>query len=62
MSDSALLRQCRNTPVFLKLGGLLLTGGGICLFGSGVAAPYPSGNTWVAALTALTGPLSPGQD
>ncbi len=55
VSGSALLRQCRDYPVFLKLGGLLLAAGGLCLAGSGFRTLHADGTTLVAGLTALTG-------
>lgn len=55
VSGSALLRQCFESPVFLKLGGLLISGGGICLIGAGLAFGFSVETTWVAAPTAVTG-------
>ncbi len=55
VSASVLLRLCRIFPVFLKLGGLLLTAGGFCLATPGVAALRADGDLWVAFFTAGTG-------
>lgn len=55
VSGSALLRQCFESPVFLKLGGLLISGGGICLIGAGLTTGFSVETAWVAALTAVTG-------
>lgn len=55
VSGSALLRQCFESPVFLKMGGLLISGGGVCLTGAGLTYGLAAEAPWVAALTAITG-------
>ncbi len=55
VSGSALLRLCRASPVYLKLGGLLLALGGLGLTAYGVGSFQPSGSILLPALTSLTG-------
>lgn len=55
VSGSALLRQCFESPVFLKLGGLLIFGGGVCLTGAGLTYGWAAEAFWVAVLTTVTG-------
>ncbi|MCR9134669.1 MAG: hypothetical protein NXI27_01640 [Alphaproteobacteria bacterium] len=55
VSGSALLRQCFESPVFLKLGGLLISGGGVCLTGAGLTYGWAAEAFWVAILTTVTG-------
>lgn len=55
VSGSALLRQCFESPVFLKLGGLLISGGGVCLTGAGLTYGWTAEAFWVAILTTVTG-------
>lgn len=55
VSGSALLRQCFESPVFLKLGGLLICGGGLCLAGAGLDVSLAAHTIWVAGLTAVSG-------
>lgn len=55
VSGSALLRQCLVSPVFLKMGGLLISGGGVCLTGAGLTYGWAADAFWVAVLTTITG-------
>ena len=51
---SALLRLCRVSPVFLKLGGLMLAAGGLGLAGFGISVIHAQ-PVLLASLTVLTG-------
>lgn len=51
---SALLRLCRVSPVFLKLGGLMLAAGGLGLAGFGFSVIHAQ-PVLLASLTVLTG-------
>ena len=51
---SALLRLCRVSPVFLKLGGLMLAAGGLGLAGFGISVIHIQ-PVLLAILTVLTG-------
>lgn len=55
VSASALLRLCRISPVFLKLGGLLLAAGGFGLAGYGLTSEGLWQMDILPVLTALTG-------
>ena len=55
VSASALLRLCRISPVFLKLGGLMLAAGGVGLVGYGLSTVEGEGSTLLSGLTVLTG-------
>ena len=55
VSASALLWLCRTSPVFLKLGGLMLAGGGFGLAGFGVSSLQASQQALLPTLTILTG-------
>ena len=55
VSASALLRLCRTSPVFLKLGGLMLAAGGFGLAGFGVSSLHASQSALLPGLTVLTG-------
>lgn len=55
VSASALLRLCRTSPVFLKLGGLMLAAGGFGLAGFGLSTVSQSDSILLPGLTVLTG-------
>jgi hypothetical protein len=55
VTGSALLRMCYSTPVMLKLGGLSLAAGGVCLGAFGVDMMATSNGVMIGGLTALTG-------
>ncbi|MES0880068.1 hypothetical protein [Roseibium sp. SCP14] len=55
VSASALLRLCRTSPVFLKLGGLMLAAGGIGLAGYGVSTLLGTELSLLPGLTIFTG-------
>ncbi|MEQ8783637.1 MAG: hypothetical protein RIE06_28570 [Roseibium album] len=55
VSASALLRLCRTSPVFLKLGGLMLAAGGFGLAGYGLSTVQDTQSALLPGLTVLTG-------
>ncbi len=55
VSGSTLLRLCCKSPVFLKLGGLMLALGGVCLAIFGATSFSLSQSILLAGLTSLTG-------
>lgn len=55
VSGSALLRLCRTSPVFLKLGGLMLAAGGVGLAGFGLSSMASASSLMLPVLTVLTG-------
>lgn len=55
VSGSALLRLCRLSPVYLKLGGLMLAAGGVALAAYGIGSLQSYDSVILSVLTCLTG-------